>query len=242
MGRWRKGVLVAAGLFLARPAAAAAPAAPWRACDYLDPAAWVPAEGGLRLEAGAITREALAGPAEVRVRGSVEATRGWGIGLRVRRLPLGRGAAREGEAHVSYREPAFRAAAGAGTAAWRSRRESWAVGQVHVLLSRTVLAGGRIRVFPSQSDWAPEITASVVLAQGCWWARVGLGPEPETLELALGIRVRPDLVWSTTWSGSGPGLGMAWGWGPVELRARRVSHPDLGAVQQAWLVLGRRGA
>lgn len=217
-------------------------ATPWDACDHLDPSAGFGAPSGWRWEAEALSREAVSDEWESALRGGREPARGFGLVAAWRRAWSDRaGAADDVEGWFLRRGARHRIAVGAGRLAFAGERQERALVDVRVQPFGPLMAGVRASLYPGEGSDAASVIFALHGAFGPWWAGFDMGPGAGDVRVALGLRVRPGLVWTVAYAGSAPAVGIALRRGAVELRADETAHPLLGRVSRIRLVLGGGG-
>ncbi len=212
---------------------------PWTAWDLLDPDAGVGT--GIHWEAGVRSREAVAGELEGTFLGSVEPGRGLGGTVRWRHWASPEGlSADDLLGGVIGRAPRLRIFLGAGRLASGRDAVIRGAADLRARVLGPVLVGGRASLHPGEPAWAPEVRAEIDAALRPWWGGLTLGPGAGEARLALGLRLRPGMVWTVAYDGGAADLGIAWSLGAVGLRADEVAHPLLGSVRRVRVVGGRR--
>ncbi len=236
------GPLAAAATPAAGAMAPAGPGAvddPWVAWDLLDPAAGV--GSGIHWEAGVRSREAVPGELESTFLGAVEPGRGLGGTVRWRHWASPEGpSADDLLGGVIARVPRLRIFLGAGRLASNRDAAIRGAADLRARVLGPVLAGGRVALHPGAPAGAPEVSAEVDASLHPWWGGLTLGPGAGEVRLALGLRLRPGMVWTVAYDDGGPDLGIAWNLGAIGVRADEVAHPLLGAVRRVRVVGGRR--
>gem|GEM_PF-5689727 len=191
------------------------------------------------MAASGVSREAVAGELETRLRVAWGSAAGPGGALERRRVwtALGPGGTRD-EAALFWRRPLWRATFGVRRWTWgRRARVSIPLG-AHRRLAESLLAGVGVELFPGEPPDANRFIASLSGVAVPFSGRLRVGPEPGAWGAAFGLGTGSRVDWSVSYADGAPGFEAVWDLGRVELRARTSAHPDLGAVQNVTVVFG----
>jgi hypothetical protein len=211
---------------------------PWDACDHLDSSAGFGAARGWRCEAEALSREAVSGEWESALRAGREPASGVGLTAGWRRAWVdGAGPADDVEGWFMRRGDRHRLAVGTGRLTFAGRRQDRALFDARIQPLAPLLAGVRASLYPGERATATSVVFALHGGLGPWWAGFDTGPRAGDLRVSLGLRPRPDLVWTMAYGGSAPTVGIAIRRRSIELRAEETAHPLLGHVSRIRLVL-----